>query len=289
MHDRSVTTWCRRGDIPPEGDDRHRAELWITRPAEASGAWSSPGHAPQPSVVLANRLDGPDTGRSGEVPPRLGRGWVQHLPCPEAVRAHSSGAPAGCRIVPGHRTSMAPIRASTIGSDRTLGPNTPRWPRGEARYEEDVPTKRTKAGQEARVPRSHAHPWWPGRPGHPSPEGTAASRRLIHPVRGRSSFARLRHQGRRVRVGGVGITYESPPDPTTGPVRVAFAIGRSVGSAVVRNRLRRRLRHLLADCDAAHLPAGTYLFRLAPSTADLTYQELSDTVMRALERLRVER
>jgi ribonuclease P protein component len=92
-----------------------------------------------------------------------------------------------------------------------------------------------------------------------------------------------------VRVGGVGISYEPPTRIDDPAVRVAFAIGRTVGTAVVRNRLRRRLRHVLAGCDPTELPPGTYLFRLAPSTAALSYQELSATVIRALERLRVVR
>jgi ribonuclease P protein component len=87
----------------------------------------------------------------------------------------------------------------------------------------------------------------------------------------------------------VGVSYEPPARSDDPAVRVAFAIGRPVGSAVVRNRVRRRLRHLLAACDPATLPPGTYLFRLAPSIATLSYQELSATVIRALERLRDER
>ena len=49
---------------------------------------------------------------------------------------------------------------------------------------------------------------------------------------------------------------------------VAFAIGRAVGSAVVRNRLRRRLRDELASlARAGRLPAGAYLVAVAPAAA----------------------
>jgi ribonuclease P protein component len=70
---------------------------------------------------------------------------------------------------------------------------------------------------------------------------------------------------------------------------VAYAIGKSVGTAVIRNRLRRRLRHILAGCTAQELPPGHYLLRVAPEAATLTYQELTTTVMRALDALRMAR
>ena len=51
---------------------------------------------------------------------------------------------------------------------------------------------------------------------------------------------------------------------------VAFAISRKVGPAVVRNRLRRRLRDELAGLARAdRLPAGAYLVSLAPAAAAL--------------------
>lgn len=51
---------------------------------------------------------------------------------------------------------------------------------------------------------------------------------------------------------------------------VAFAIGRRVGSAVVRNRLRRRLRDELTTLARdQRLPPGAYLVGLAPAAAGL--------------------
>lgn len=62
------------------------------------------------------------------------------------------------------------------------------------------------------------------------------------------------------------------PDSSCSTPQVAFAIGRSAGSAVTRNRIRRRLRELLRP---APLSPGLYLFGLSrdvttePSFADL--------------------
>ena len=63
------------------------------------------------------------------------------------------------------------------------------------------------------------------------------------------------------------------------PARVAFAIGRGVGSAVVRNRLRRRLRAVLAD---AGLAPGAYLVSVGPDAVHLSSSELRAAVSAAL-------
>ena len=64
---------------------------------------------------------------------------------------------------------------------------------------------------------------------------------------------------------------------------VAFAIGRRVGGAVVRNRLRRRLRDELAGlARAGRLPRGAYLIGLAPPAADLDGPTLRSHLRAAL-------
>jgi ribonuclease P protein component len=52
-----------------------------------------------------------------------------------------------------------------------------------------------------------------------------------------------------------------------------------VGSAVVRNRVRRRLRALVADEHrSAPLQAGAYVFHVDPLAGDMTFASLSATL-----------
>jgi ribonuclease P protein component len=97
-------------------------------------------------------------------------------------------------------------------------------------------------------------------------------------VRGRTAFATLAREGRRVREGLVTVVFR-PGEP---PPRVAFAVSRKVGSAVVRNTVRRRLRAVLAEADLA---GGDYLVIAAPGTGELGFPELRGQLLRALGRL----
>jgi ribonuclease P protein component len=63
---------------------------------------------------------------------------------------------------------------------------------------------------------------------------------------------------------------------------VAYTIGRRVGGAVVRNRLRRRLRALIRDA-APTLRPGAYLIGAAPAAAELGPDDLRAHLVRALK------
>lgn len=121
----------------------------------------------------------------------------------------------------------------------------------------------------------------------------AAAQRLR---RGTEFAAAIRH-GRRAGRGAVVVHLDlanaaSPdtgaPKPARKPARVAgaetsgssaparagFVVSRAVGGAVVRNRVRRRLRHLVRErLDA--LPAGaTLVVRALPKAAETPYARL---------------
>lgn len=66
-------------------------------------------------------------------------------------------------------------------------------------------------------------------------------------------------------------------DPTRSEAHVGYAIGRSFGGAVARNRIRRRLRVLLAG-HADRLQPGLYLVGAQPSLDGSSAQALATSV-----------
>jgi ribonuclease P protein component len=60
--------------------------------------------------------------------------------------------------------------------------------------------------------------------------------------------------------------------------KVAYAVSRSVGGAVDRNRVRRRLRSIVRD---AGLAPGAYLVSVSPAAAVIPFDELARHVRRA--------
>lgn len=67
--------------------------------------------------------------------------------------------------------------------------------------------------------------------------------------------------------------------------KVAYAVGKGAGSAVVRNRIRRRLRPLLAS-HAELLPTGYLLIGASSEVATMPSPELAKQVVALVERLR---
>ena len=63
---------------------------------------------------------------------------------------------------------------------------------------------------------------------------------------------------------------------------MAYAVGRPVGGAVVRNRLRRRMRAVVSEL-GPHLRPGAYLVGAAPEAASLPFGELKEMVSGAFD------
>ena len=144
--------------------------------------------------------------------------------------------------------------------------------------EANVSTKQPQAGQTARLPSPHVDARRPGHHQGAPAQGPAQAVGLIWRVDRRDTFAALRH-GRRHREGPLTVSWVTG-DPVE-PPRVAYTIGRRVGSAVVRNRMRRRLRMIVREA-APTLRPGAYLIGVGPDAVFLSSDSLRTTLMKAL-------
>jgi len=102
-------------------------------------------------------------------------------------------------------------------------------------------------------------------------------------VRDQRTFRELRHSGTRGRSGPVAVTALVGPKCNSGAsgARVAFAVGRRIGPAVVRNRVRRRLRAIATDLDLA---PGAYLVTVHPDVVGLGHDDLQHHLAAAVRK-----
>jgi ribonuclease P protein component len=142
--------------------------------------------------------------------------------------------------------------------------------------ETDVPAEQPETQEEARLPSPDAQSSGPRGDSTPAHQGPLQTFRLIWRVRGRASFRALARGRRRVagdievRTAVLGAAEEPP--------RVAYAVGRSVGSAVTRNRVRRKLRAATRmNADVLECGSG-YLVRAYPSARTTSTNELARTL-----------
>jgi ribonuclease P protein component len=76
-----------------------------------------------------------------------------------------------------------------------------------------------------------------------------------------------------------------PDHARSEPARVGFVVNKAVGNAVLRNRVHRRLRAVMA-ARLADLPPGSLtVVRALPSSASASYDDLVADVDGALSRL----
>lgn len=123
----------------------------------------------------------------------------------------------------------------------------------------------------------------------------------VNRLRHRDEFAAAVRRGRRAgrpllvvhyrrSAGDAGRPATDATDPyvTPGgapPPRAGFVVSKAVGPAVVRNRVKRRLRHLVRDRLAA-LPDGSLVVvRALPPAADADFADLAADLDAALGRL----
>jgi ribonuclease P protein component len=135
--------------------------------------------------------------------------------------------------------------------------------------EETVPAEQQTAGQAPRVQAPHVDARGTIDPQGPAGQGSRPAVGLIWRVRDQATFRSLRYAPR-VKRGPLTVAWLD--DGAVGPPRVAFAVGRRVGAAVVRNRVRRRLRDLARR---SALPGGVWFVSGAAGAGAATFGELA--------------
>lgn len=101
-------------------------------------------------------------------------------------------------------------------------------------------------------------------------------------LRGRAAFARLDASRIRARSGPIGLRMSVAHGQQT--VAVGYAVSRRQGGAVLRNRMRRRLRSIVAEMGGTW-PGGDYLITLKAPAATMAHEELRDHLKQAVIRL----
>lgn len=98
---------------------------------------------------------------------------------------------------------------------------------------------------------------------------------------------RGRDAGPRLRVGGpllvVQLAGRELSERTTEVPRVGLAVSRAVGTAVVRNRVQRRLRALAAARLSRLHPGTDVVIRALPAAAGASFDDLGRELDRALD------
>lgn len=109
--------------------------------------------------------------------------------------------------------------------------------------------------------------------------GLSKHRRL----RRREEFRRALRDGKRARDALLSITAVRSELPDADS-RYGFAIPKRVGGAVVRNRIKRRLRALVGKSD--HPKGWDYVIYAFPAAANATSEKLAGSVNRLVRRLK---
>ncbi|MCH0538768.1 ribonuclease P protein component [Streptomyces sp. MUM 203J] len=110
-------------------------------------------------------------------------------------------------------------------------------------------------------------------------------------LRRREDFATAVRRGRRAGRPTLvvhlrsGTTDPHAPGESAPPTRAGFVVSKAVGGAVVRNQVKRRLRHLMRERLAALPPGSLVVVRALPGAGDADHAQLARDLDAALRRL----
>lgn len=152
--------------------------------------------------------------------------------------------------------------------------------------EADVSTEQPPAAENARFPGSYEHPEWPAGLGSPPQEGSQAAVRLVRVarlerLRRRAEFKTVYARG--VKAAGRFLVVFAMAG-REGATRYGITVTRRVGSAVTRNRARRRVRELVRGWDGNGWQVADLVINVRRGCADARWAELEEDFIRCLTR-----
>lgn len=146
--------------------------------------------------------------------------------------------------------------------------------------EANLSTQEPQANAHPRLPGADVDPRGPGGDQGPSPEGSSQAHGLTWRIRDRATFRALATRPRH-RWGPITLTSVSCEDDK--PPRVAYAVSKRAGSAVARNRLRRRLRAAVTLHRGRMRPGTAYLFGAGSEAAAADWTDVEAAVGELIE------
>ncbi|WP_166987830.1 ribonuclease P protein component [Canibacter zhoujuaniae] len=104
-----------------------------------------------------------------------------------------------------------------------------------------------------------------------------------HRIKRGEDYRRIVRSG--YRVGGrLSLAHAVLLSPET-PSQFGFIISKTVGNAVTRNRVRRRLKEICYQSVKDGFSGAAVVFRVFPGAAEASFQELENAIRKQLERL----
>lgn len=81
------------------------------------------------------------------------------------------------------------------------------------------------------------------------------------------------------------VVHAVPADPANTPTQVGFVVSKAIGNAVVRNRVKRRMRALVANHFNRFVGLDQVVVRVLPRSANASFSELELALLRCLDQL----
>lgn len=105
----------------------------------------------------------------------------------------------------------------------------------------------------------------------------------VHRLRRAGEFSHALRGGR--RAGSAQLVVHLVDTGLVEPARIGLIVSKAVGTAVVRTRVKRRLRHQLRARLPRLTPGGLYVVRANPAAAEASSAQLGTALDRCLDKL----